>query len=269
MTQPQTTSSLLHFAEPRREQAVCEFHGPCEKVSYPNPFEAGRWLAPKISCDACNAESAAKYEAEKERKRQDERNARVSRLLGDAWIPRRFADKSLTNYAAESAGQKRALSICKRFAENWRENRKAGTSLVFTGGPGTGKTHLACAIGSEIIREHLASAVFMTVIEAMRSIKSTYNHSSERTEADAIHALLSPDLLILDEVGVQVGSDHEKLLLFEVINGRYQECQSTILLSNLSAADLETYLGQRVMDRFRECGAVLAFDWSSHRGKAA
>jgi DNA replication protein DnaC len=69
----------------------------------------------------------------------------------------------------------------------------------------------------------------------------------------------------MDEVGVQVGSEHEKMLLFEIINERYQECRSTVLISNLTREEIAGYLGQRVMDRFAEGGAVVAFDWDSHR----
>jgi DNA replication protein DnaC len=113
----------------------------------------------------------------------------------------------------------------------------------------------------------LASVAFGTVASLLRHIKATYAKDSQRTEQDAIDDLLRPDLLILDEVGVQVGSEHEKLLMFEVLNGRYQELRPTVLISNLDVAELEAFLGHRVMDRYRECGSVLAFDWQSHRGQ--
>ena len=98
-----------------------------------------------------------------------------------------------------------------------------------------------------------------------RSISLTVTNSAE-SEQGVIDRLIEPCLLIVDEVGVQVGSDHEKLLMFEVLNGRYQSMRPTILISNLSVDELETFLGHRVMDRYRECGAVLPFDWKSHRG---
>ena len=81
--------------------------------------------------------------------------------------------------------------------------------------------------------------------------------------------LCSPDLLILDEVGVQFGSDAEKLILFEIINTRYQDMKPTILISNLTLVELGKYIGERVVDRMREGGgAILSFDWDSYRGAA-
>ena len=52
----------------------------------------------------------------------------------------------------------------------------------------------------------------------------------------------------------------------EMRDNVYQELKPTILISNLNTEELEAFLGQRVMDRYRECGSVLAFDWPSHRG---
>jgi DNA replication protein DnaC len=106
----------------------------------------------------------------------------------------------------------------------------------------------------------------MTVLSAIRHIKDTYRRDSDRSESQAIDDLVAVDLLILDEVGAQVGSEHEKMLMFEVINERYQQLRSTVLISNLTREELSEFLGDRVMDRFRESGAVIAFDWKSHRG---
>ena len=75
------------------------------------------------------------------------------------------------------------------------------------------------------------------------------------------------DLLILDEVGVQFGSDTEKLILFDVLNERYEKRRPTLVLSNLSLPDVEQYLGERIFDRLREDGGeAVVFDWESHRG---
>lgn len=220
-------------------------------------------------CPICDREKKERAQAEKVRAEKLERERRVQGILYHSGIPARFTNKDFAGYEAKHPGQSTALKSCKAFASRWADVSAKGTSLVLTGGPGTGKTHLACAIGCAIAESNLASTVFVTVSEMLRTIKATYHRESERTEAEAIAIFAhNPDLLIVDEIGVQVGSDHEKLLLFEVLNARYANMMPTILISNLSAGDLEAYLGHRVMDRFRECGTVIAFDWASHRGTA-
>ena len=53
------------------------------------------------------------------------------------------------------------------------------------------------------------------------------------SESAAIAALTKPDLLILDEVGMQHGSDFERNLLFDVMNERYENRRATLVISNL------------------------------------
>ncbi|KRG69247.1 hypothetical protein ABB29_12090 [Pseudoxanthomonas dokdonensis] len=218
------------------------------------------------SCQACKDAKHAAEDARKAAEISRERQRRVDSLFRSAGIPARFAERDFDGYKATGNGQKIAHSVCRAFASKWPEKAAVGSSLVLTGLPGTGKTHLACAIASHVMREYLAVAAFGTVSAMLRRIKSTYAKDSQQTEQGAIDDLVSPDLLILDEVGVQIGSEHEKMLMFEVLNARYQELRPTILISNLAMEELESFLGQRVMDRYRECGSVLAFDWESHRG---
>lgn len=251
----------------------CDRHGPYTARDYLAQMSAitGVKRDPLWSkCPACGEEAAA-ARAEKDRIAASmERQRRVAGLVNGACIPPRFAARGFAEYVAKAPGQNMALTVAKKFVENWKECEKIGRSLIFTGGPGTGKTHLACAIARGVAEQHMAAPLFMSVSAALRTIKATYSKNATQTETDALSSLIDdPDLLIIDEIGVQVGSEHEKLLLFEILNERYQYLRPTILISNLNLSELEGYLGQRIMDRYRECGAVIAFDWESNRGVAA
>ena len=114
------------------------------------------------------------------------------------------------------------------------------------------------------------SALFLTVMRAVRRVKDTWGRSSTQSESEAIASLVFPDLLILDEVGVQFGSDAERLILFDVLNERYEKRRPTLLLSNLNIDEVKAYLGERVFDRLREDGGeAIVFDWASWRGRIA
>lgn len=238
---------------------VCEQHGDYEAHEY-------KWgVSP---CPQC---WEVKIEAEhKERAKQDEIERvqrRIQYLFDRAAIPPRFADRSLDTFDATLPGQKKALEVAKNYAATFDE--ADGTSMIFCGGVGAGKTHLAVGIARELI-ERQRMAIFMSVMGAIRTVKDTYRRGSEVTETEAIENLIKPDLLILDEVGVQFGSDTEKLILFEVLNGRYENRRSTILISNLAMDKLSDYLGERVVDRLREGGGkMVVFDWPSYRRQAA
>lgn len=219
-----------------------------------------------MACPTCSEERSAQQERSRIESDARQKAMKVSILFDRAGIPKRFADRTLENYQATTVAQKRAVHIADRFVDSFGDGLVAGASLVLAGKPGTGKTHLACGIGAALM-EQTRSVLFMTVLQALRHVKDTYRRDSDRTETDAIKDMLRPDLLILDEIGAQGGTEHEKMLMFEIINERYQQCRSTILISNLTGEELTEFLGDRVMDRFRESGAVVAFDWESHRGK--
>lgn len=182
-----------------------------------------------------------------------------------AAIPPRFATRTLSNFKPQCDKSDVALRTAKSYAESFATVLENGQSLIFVGNVGSGKTHLASGIAHEILRQGY-SALFSTVLSAVRTVKDTYRRDSIKTESEAIMDLVKPDLLVLDEVGVQFGSDTEKLILFEIINGRYEHMRPTILLSNLDIKGLTEYLGERVIDRLREGGGrPIIFNWASYR----
>lgn len=260
----QTSSEPERIETPERfVDANCEKHGPYRAKQ----VAMALGLPPiTMSCPKCSEERRERDElraAEDAKRRKQER---IDTLFRRSAIPLRFLDRTLGSYKATTEGQKRAMRIATRYVETFTDSTNVGPSMVLAGKPGTGKTHIACGIANALIHKG-RPVLFMTVLQALRHIKETYRKDSARTEEEALSELMQPDLLILDEVGAQLGSEHEKMLMFEIINERYQHCRSTILISNLTGDELTDFLGDRVMDRFRENGAVVAFDWASHRGQ--
>lgn len=197
------------------------------------------------------------------------KQAAMHNALRRAAIPPRFADRRFETYRATCQESAKALALVQEYANDFESSLAAGRSLILTGTVGTGKTHLATSAAHAVIQKGY-TAVFSSVLGAVRSVKETYGRDSDMTERQAIDALVKPDLLILDEVGVQFGSDTEKMILFEIINGRYEQVKPTIIISNLGMPELETYLGERTIDRLREGGGrAIIFNWGSHRRAAA
>ncbi|WP_310625784.1 ATP-binding protein [Limnohabitans sp.] len=187
----------------------------------------------------------------------------------------------MKSFVAESDSQKRALAFAKTYADEFDKVLKTGRSAVFVGKPGTGKTHLSAGIGLRIMHRDNRTVLFSSVLRAVRRVKESWRRDSAETESQAIAALVFPDLLILDEVGQQFGSDTEKLILFDVLNERYEKRKPTLLLANVPLDDylknpsdkekspgLKSFLGERIIDRLREDGGeIVPFDWESMRGK--
>ncbi len=257
----QSLSSLVTEPQRATRQAECDKHGTYESQNYVGKI----WSScPGCSKDANDAAEARKAELEREQE-QRRWEARLERSC----IPERFLDRTLKNYAANNDGQKAALAFAEAYADNFDKALETGRSALFVGLPGTGKTHLAAGIALRLMKRDKRRVLFTTVMRAVRSIKETWTRGSDLTESEAIEKLVAPDLLILDEVGVQFGSETEKLMLFDVLNERYERRRPTLLISNLDLDGVRAYLGERIFDRLREDGGeAVAFDWASHRGQA-
>lgn len=255
-----TSLASITSAKAAPRQDVCETHGAFESVNF-----IGRIWS---KCQACSADAAAKEKAEQEVREHAGRKAAWEQRLGESCIPERFTDRTLNKFIASTPEQESALAFATAYADGFDEVIKTGRSALFVGNVGTGKTHLAAGIALRLMRRDGRPVLFTTVMRAIRSVKDTWGGNGGKTETQAISALVFPDLLILDEVGVQFGSDTEKLILFDVLNERYEKRRPTLLLSNFGVDEVQAYLGDRIFDRLREDGGeAVPFDWESQRGK--
>ncbi|MBI6911672.1 ATP-binding protein [Pseudomonas palleroniana] len=197
------------------------------------------------------------------------RDRLLNERLLDAGIPDRFMCCTLDNWSADTPSQIQALAACSGFVEAFEENFTVGRSAMLLGTVGTGKTHLGAAMLQAVIRQHAHAGLrglYATAGSIIRDVKATFGNRG-RAEADVYADLIYPDLLVIDEVGVQHGSDFERQVLFEVINGRYEKVKPTIVVSNLGVTELRQCLGDRAVDRLRDkSGIVVVFRWASARG---
>lgn len=246
------------------EQRNCETHGDYEARGF-RLVKTVKWAGCPKCEDIRRAEEAKKQEEAMER----ERKAAWMRRLNLSGIPERFHDRRISNYTVESPEMAAARDTAKEYAQNFDEALEAGRSMIFCGNVGTGKTHLATAIGMAAMNAGKQVA-FTTVMGAIRAIRQTWRKDSERSECEAINAFSLPDLLILDEVGQQYGSDGEKVILFDIINSRYERQRPSLLISNLDVDGVRDFIGERAFDRLREGGGkVVVFDWGTYRKRVA
>lgn len=246
---------------PQATTGVCDLHG-----QFPQTVNMIFGKVFKTGCPDC---MRIVKEEEAERAKIQERYE-LHLKLGSALIPKRFTSKTLNGYIAESREQKEALRVCRKYVDKFPEISESGRCLLMLGKPGTGKTHLGVAIANELMRKTSATAVYRTIGSILHEIRATYRQSSDRSEGQIIAALVSPSLLVLDEIGVskETPSDFELTTLFAIINGRYEQMRPTVIISNLDGKALPSAMGERCVDRLREGGVIVVpFEWESQRGK--
>lgn len=194
----------------------------------------------------------------------------LNELLIGSGITPRFAECTLDNFVTDLQPEKmRALAICRVYVDQFEENYRAGRSLILSGNVGTGKTHLASGMVQQVIRKFSATALIVSAAEIIRIAKGAMVRGADYTERDVISELASLDLLVIDEIGAQKGSEYELGLLHEIIDRRYQLVLPTVVVSNLPANALSQFIGDRALDRLRQNGGqAVGFSWSSMRATA-
>lgn len=190
------------------------------------------------------------------------RAMKMQRVLGRSGIRELYMNCSFENYNIKHNGHKKVLFAARKYAENFKNNI---SSFIFSGRPGTGKNHLASAIGNYLIL-HGNSVLIITVADLMSNIKGTFNGTSSVTEESLIHNLSTVDLLMIDEIGMQTESKYEKVIINQIVDRRSSTKRSTGMLSNLDHYSMKNLLGERVIDRMRLGNSLwLNFEWDSYR----
>lgn len=174
--------------------------------------------------------------------------------------------KTLEDYDFEfatGAPRQRLLDLAGMAFLERREN------VIFLGPSGTGKTHLAIALGYRATQCGV-KVRFISAADLMLHLESAQRQG--RYKEVLRRSVLGPRLLIIDEIGYLPFSDTQANLFFQVIAKRY-EAGSVILTSNLSFGEWEqafggnTALTSATLDRLLHHAHVIQIRGDSYRLK--
>ena len=237
----------------------CDIHGEYEERKLTIPT-LDKVIIIK-TCQKCDEENR-KIEDLAEKAAEKERAENLAnRKKFQAGISRRNLNKTFNDYKCNSPLQQKAKASCEKFVNDFPNSK----NLLLLGSVGTGKTHLASAVVDSLVDTN--ECLIIKAIDLIRALKGSWSNESTDTEVGLIAKFSNLKLLVIDEVGTQFGSDTEKLFMFDIIDGRYQNVLPTILISNLDIDGLKEIIGERCLDRLREDGgSVVAFNWESQRG---
>jgi DNA replication protein DnaC len=141
-----------------------------------------------------------------------------------------------------------------------------GRSLIFTGKPGRGKTHLAIAIAYRAIQNGF-DAFFTTAATLIDDLSNAFRAGEL---AQALPMYTHPAVLVVDEVGYLTYGTDAANMLFHVVNERHRRHRSMIFTTNkpLKAWGRVLHdddLAQAILDRVLERGRLMRLDGPSVR----
>lgn len=116
-------------------------------------------------------------------------------------------------------------------------------NVVLIGGPGTGKTHLATALGVQAVEHHRKKVRFFATVDLVNALEQEKALNKAGQLADRLSKL---DLVILDELGYLPFSPSGGALLFHLLSRLYEQT-SVVITTNLSFSEWAGIFGDAKM----------------------
>lgn len=191
------------------------------------------------------------------------RNNRVERLLRESRLP---LEKRIDSFDFQRLPQK-LVPLIKSLLEGTFLGRKENV-LIF-GNPGSGKTHLLCAIGQELIRR--GNKVYFATCSLL--VQDLLRAKKELQLSRFLKKLSGYDALIIDDLGYVQQSREEMEVLFTLLAERYER-GSVLLTSNLpfskwDAIFKDPMVTAAAIDRLVHHSVILELNIDSYRMEQA
>ncbi len=185
---------------------------------------------------------------------QEERNKRKKRnytsLLEKDW-PVTFESLKIIPQNAEQV----------RRIQNW--NPELSKGVVLYGSVGTGKSTLCKAVVNRFASQSYR-CLFISVADAMQRLKDTMDRKDTTLGAEQ-EKLITPNLLLLDDLGAEKASEWAVEKIFLIFEKRAALKKHTFFTTNLTPDQIGDVYKERIRDRMVEHCSWVHFQGDSFR----
>ena len=183
----------------------------------------GRTMTPFIPC-RCEQE---RVDAEKAKR---ERIERIARMKASG-----LQDRALRDYNfANDLGYNPEIAKAHAYVEHFAEMEASSTGLLLWGDVGTGKSFFAGCIANALIERGIP--VLMTnFARILNTLTGMYAEDRNRF----IDSFENYRLLVLDDLGMERGTEFALEQVFNVIDSRYRSKKPMIVTTNLTLGELK------------------------------
>ena len=207
----------------------------------------------------CEQERLDREAAEQEARRHHQAVADLKR--------RGFTDPAMRGWTfANDNGKCPQMKHAHFYVENWTAMQEENIGYLLWGGVGTGKSYFAGCIANALMEQEVA--VRMTNFALiLNDLTASFKGRNEY-----IARLCRAPLLILDDFGMERGTEYGLEQVYNVVDSRYRSRRPLIVTTNLSLQDLQhpkDTAHARIYDRLLEVCAPIRFSGENFRKATA
>lgn len=182
-------------------------------------------------------------------------------LFNRSCIPPRFTNNSIKGWQVRCKLAEEIRNEMAGFINNFDEAKKNGTSFLFVGETGVGKTHMATAIANNLMMKG-HSVMYISSLNFISRMKRAWTASAVESEDEIVEAFMPFDLLVIDELGKGTLDAKEKGMIFRLIDRRHEENKPMIGISRYPERKLGELIEPDTIRRLKSGGGrTINFDW--------
>ena len=217
----------------------------------------GRDRHPK-ECDCQRKRRETLEAADREHKHREE----VERLKRAG-----FTDPAMKSWTfGNDNGKCPQMEKARRYVEQWEQIKDGNHGMILWGEVGTGKSYLAGCIANALMEKEV-SVCMTNFALILNDLAASYKDRNEY-----IARLCSFPLLILDDFGMERGTEYGLEQVYNVVDSRYRSGKPLIVTTNLTLEELqnpEDTAHARIYDRLTEmCCPVCIMGENFRKAKA-
>ena len=207
----------------------------------------------------CEQERLDREAAEQEARRHRQTVADLKR--------KGFTDPAMREWTFANDNSKcPQMKHARFYVENWTAMQEENIGYLLWGGVGTGKSYFAGCVANALMEQEVA--VRMTNFALiLNDLTASFEGRNEY-----IARLCRAPLLILDDFGMERGTEYSLEQVYNVIDSRYRSRRPLIVTTNLSLQDLQhpqDTAHARIYDRLLEMCAPIRFSGENFRRATA
>lgn len=205
-------------------------------------------------CDCRRAEREKREKEETEKKHSDE----VERLKRNG-----FTDAAMREWTfANDNGKCPQIEKAHFYVEHWETMKAENLGYLLWGNVGTGKSYFAGCIANALMEQEIPVRMtnFATILNDL------FNGAEGRN--DYISKLCAYPLLVLDDFGMERGTEYGLEQVYNVVDSRYRSKKPLIVTTNLTLEHLqnpEDTAHARIYDRLTEMCVPVRFTGGNFR----